>query len=173
MTHEDTIAALGQICEYVKWIMSTTVPGEKTELMESWREALTTAIGALEGYNEIAARYSKVLMEATGGRLSKTGYDVSYIMDCIREHYCDGCDVQEERDALLKTQEPRVLTADEAVNAFVIEYRSNRHGDKITHMGRQLMNTVDGMAKDYYGINWRIWTSRPTDEQREAVKWDD
>ena len=23
-----------------------------------------------------------------------------------------------------------------------------------------------------YGVNWRCWTSRPTDEQREAVKWE-
>ena len=105
MSHENMITALAQICEYIKWIMSTTVPGGPTEPMESWQEALTTAIGALEGYNEIAARYSKVLMEATGGRLSKTGYDVSYIMDCIREHYCDGCDVQKERDTLLKERE--------------------------------------------------------------------
>lgn len=26
---------------------------------------------------------------------------------------------------------------------------------------------------DDYGRNYRCWTSRPTDEQREAVKWDD
>jgi len=25
---------------------------------------------------------------------------------------------------------------------------------------------------DAYGKRWRCWTSRPTDEQREAVKWD-
>lgn len=24
-----------------------------------------------------------------------------------------------------------------------------------------------------YGKTWRCWTARPTDEQREAVKWDD
>lgn len=24
----------------------------------------------------------------------------------------------------------------------------------------------------HYNIKWRCWTSRPTDEQREAVKWD-
>ena len=22
-----------------------------------------------------------------------------------------------------------------------------------------------------YGVNWRCWTSRPTDEQREAIPW--
>ena len=24
-----------------------------------------------------------------------------------------------------------------------------------------------------YNVTWRCWTSRPTDAQREAVKWDD
>jgi hypothetical protein len=27
-------------------------------------------------------------------------------------------------------------------------------------------------CKELYGKNFRCWTSRPTDEQREAVKWD-
>ena len=26
-------------------------------------------------------------------------------------------------------------------------------------------------SKELYRINWRCWTSRPTDEQREAAKW--
>lgn len=26
--------------------------------------------------------------------------------------------------------------------------------------------------KDSYMVDWRCWTSRPTDEQREAVKWE-
>lgn len=28
-------------------------------------------------------------------------------------------------------------------------------------------------AKAKYNITWRCWTSRPTDEQRKAVKWDE
>ena len=28
------------------------------------------------------------------------------------------------------------------------------------------------LSKDY-GETWRCWTARPTDEQREAAKWDD
>ena len=30
----------------------------------------------------------------------------------------------------------------------------------------------DSVALDEYGIVWRCWTSRPTDEQRKAVKWE-
>ena len=26
--------------------------------------------------------------------------------------------------------------------------------------------------RDRYNKTWRVWSSRPTDEQREAVKWD-
>jgi len=29
------------------------------------------------------------------------------------------------------------------------------------------------MGKDAYNDSWRCWTSRPTDEQRKAVKWDE
>ena len=29
------------------------------------------------------------------------------------------------------------------------------------------------MPKETYGATWRCWTSRPTDEQRKVVKWDD
>lgn len=27
--------------------------------------------------------------------------------------------------------------------------------------------------KASYGLNWRCWSARPTDEQRKAVKWDE
>lgn len=46
--------------------------------------------------------------------------------------------------------------------------------------GGVLFNVVDSCSDmwdgDFYGLKtplgWRCWTSRPTDEQREAVKWD-
>ncbi|MBR6030179.1 MAG: hypothetical protein IKP40_13935 [Clostridia bacterium] len=28
-------------------------------------------------------------------------------------------------------------------------------------------------TKDTYGKNWRVWTAMPTEEQHEAVKWED
>jgi len=36
--------------------------------------------------------------------------------------------------------------------------------DEIAHLHR--------FGVDGYGVDWRCWTSRPTDEQREAVKWE-
>jgi len=33
-------------------------------------------------------------------------------------------------------------------------------------------DTYDFEAKDY-NVNFRCWTSKPTDEQRQAVKWND
>lgn len=47
--------------------------------------------------------------------------------------------------------------------------------------GGVLFNVIDGECGmwdgDFYGLatplGWRAWTSRPTDEQRKAVKWDD
>ena len=32
-------------------------------------------------------------------------------------------------------------------------------------------NSIDNADLSYYDKTWRCWTARPTDEQREAVKW--
>ena len=70
--------------------------------------------------------------------------------------------------ALLKAQEPRVMTLEEAKSAYVIEYRSG----KIREFGSALLDiNVDPLNAEY-GKIYRVWTSRPTDEQREAVKWE-
>ena len=116
--------------------------------------------------------------------------------------YCAECPYPESeipctralaRDALelLKAQEPRVMTLEEVEDAL----------DTVVWVDRPLIdNTSDEYAlidaysrktqivelrypfcdKDYreradyatYGKTWRCWTSRPTDEQREAVKWE-
>ena len=70
--------------------------------------------------------------------------------------------------ALLKAQEPRVMTLDEAKSAFVIEYRSG----KLKEAGMTILDLDVDPANVHYGVIYRVWTSRPTDEQREAVKWD-
>lgn len=100
---------------------------------------------------------------------------------------------QMHKDALslLKAQEPRVMTLEEVEDAL----------DTVVWVDRPLLdNSSDEYAlidaysrktqivelrypfcdKDYreradyatYGKTWRCWTSRPTDEQRKAVKWD-
>ena len=96
--------------------------------------------------------------------------------------------------ALSKAQEPRVMTLEEVLDmkfddvVYLQVYPTNavlsaividvipklseinvgvvqfRHG-----AGYNGINNAD---LSYYGKTWRCWTSRPTDEQREAVKWE-
>ena len=91
--------------------------------------------------------------------------------------------------ALLKAQEPRVMTlADlrDIGSAWELNtppylwmeinpsYRWTR-GFWVAW--REIYDMIDGLHPTYDADNyckiWRCWTSRPTDEQREAVKWDD
>ena len=88
---------------------------------------------------------------------------------------------------LLKAQEPRVMTWEEAqtnVNEgpFIIIEVLDSTGTEIDYgvlvgdvyeMSEGSILTVSdfGMLKDEYGKHFRMWTSRPTDEQREATPW--
>lgn len=103
---------------------------------------------------------------------------------------------------LLKAQEPRVMTLEEVCaavqknatlftecekeNQWVTEgmahfsdlalFNDPKYDEcKITF----IRHTYDGTQKNEwyvrlknYNKTWRCWTSRPTDEQREAVKWE-
>ena len=88
---------------------------------------------------------------------------------------------------LLKAQEARVMTLEE-VNRFVygmpyiIEINKPREEQRLIY-GLYSHQGVNGCfyfaftdARSHffdvdYGKRWRCWTSRPTDEQRETVKW--
>lgn len=79
------------------------------------------------------------------------------------------------RDALelLKAQEPRVLTLDE-YKAMAEKPRNEKppvweelRDSDSSEWGWALPQ----QAYDGYGIVWRAWTYKPTEEQREAVKW--
>ena len=99
--------------------------------------------------------------------------------------YDGACVNRLKRDALklLKAQEPRVMTLEEVKTAEVVfmEFQDvittrivdtwfgNGDGD-IRLAG---MDGTRYMGKDAYNDSWRCWTSRPTDEQRKAVKWDE
>ena len=90
--------------------------------------------------------------------------------------------------ALLKEQEPRVMTWEEAqanVNKgpfIIMEVRDSTGteidygvlvGDSYEMSEGSLLTVCEfGLLKDDYGKRFRCWTSRPTDEQREAVKWE-
>ena len=89
---------------------------------------------------------------------------------------------------LLKAQEPRVMTLED-----LQKIASIRDGAVWLETGAGLMPAFMEFAmkditffvavpltgyrqffeNDWYGKTWRCWTSRPTDEQRQAVKWDD
>jgi hypothetical protein len=87
--------------------------------------------------------------------------------------------------ALLKAQEPRVMTLEE-VNALDWDYcyleQERLPGKEYRGMlGKYIMTCVTwpsitaakiSQGKDNYGRTWRCWTSRPTDAQREATQWE-
>ena len=82
----------------------------------------------------------------------------------------------------LKAQEPMVMTATEAYTAdsVYIEFdgvitpairtTNERDGHRESYFATQQLGG-DWMRWDDYGITWRCWTSRPTDEQKEATPW--
>ena len=84
------------------------------------------------------------------------------------EDYLDDGDFLTAVANMLKAQEPRVMTLEEAKNAYVVEYRSG----KMREVGSALLDlNVDPLNAEY-GKIYRVWTSRPTDEQREAIPWE-
>lgn len=100
-----------------------------------------------------------------------SGCIVVYDKDCKTCPYervkGKGCCSQiiDDAIALLKAQEPRVMTLEEALNSLVIEYRSG----KLREVGKHVFTE----GAEYYGIIWRVWDKMPTDEQREKEPWDD
>ena len=94
--------------------------------------------------------------------------------------------------ALLKEQEPRVMTLEEVKNASVV-WLEPIHIDLEVDMpiwfdgwaepvdsSECRINLYDfgnevPVETEYseYGKTWRCWTSRPTEEQKKEVPWDD
>ncbi len=70
--------------------------------------------------------------------------------------------------ALLKEQEPRLITADDFKNAdtwgWIPAWCEEKDGSSYWEM-----ITVGALEETKY----QYWTARPTDEQRKAVKWDE
>ena len=93
--------------------------------------------------------------------------------------------IEESRKAiaLLKAQEPRVMTLEEAQGEDEVwfEFRPSnvgRYADCYMHdtgdrtrvyfTGKSVMSLFENAD---YGRQWRCWTSRPTEEQRKAIPW--
>lgn len=75
---------------------------------------------------------------------------------------------QEEAEAileLLKEQEPRVLTLEEAKKAEVCWLEQRGYEPYVT-------DDADTWNPEIYGKAYRCWSAKPTDEQRKAEKWE-
>lgn len=98
-----------------------------------------------------------------------------------------GCETIMQRDALslLKAQEPRVMTLEEikdgepywlstgkefAVRPVICVCREDDARKPYITFKWQF-GTFSWEAENY-GKTWFCWTSRPTDEQQEGVKWE-
>lgn len=91
--------------------------------------------------------------------------------------------------ALLKAQEPRVMTLEEVRQAEInseplwcefidCAFGSWRMGWILkTQSRREVQHVIENhferaiVWESEYGIGWRCWTTRPTDAQREATAW--
>lgn len=111
-------------------------------------------------------------------------------LDCAYMHdYGGGCEAQLLQDAiaLLKAQQPRVLSAEELehmepgsviwIERELLDHsRFMDYGMRIDTDDGPWFRTDDGgainpMTPDEDYIRSRCWTSRPTPEQREATPW--
>lgn len=97
----------------------------------------------------------------------------------IDKHRNMGLDLHEverlKREALelLKEQEPRVLTPDEADVAEVVwfEARNHTHIEPMLTAGKRFADETADWFR--YGRDWRCWSARPTYAQREEAPWDE
>ena len=89
--------------------------------------------------------------------------------------------------ALLKAQEPRVMTLVEAQGADYCWYESrtvnicilsdvtmyyNHNGKPKTELQAMGTSLRGWRYDDSYGKDWRCWTSRPSKEEMEATSWE-
>lgn len=83
--------------------------------------------------------------------------------------------------ALLKEREARVMMKEEIVlctDWVWCEYTSGYQGwykmeEYATEYGLIRWEDTTADLVDDYGFRWRAWTSRPTEEQRKAVPWNE
>lgn len=96
-------------------------------------------------------------------------------IECIKK-------LAEDALSLLKAQEPRVMTPEEVADqpeGTVVWME--QHTEERDYISAMVCNGKGRIGNYGIGINLedldakdiRFWTSRPTDEQREAVKWDE
>ena len=121
-------------------------------------------------------------------------------LECCAADCVDGCPYEDPsqccsdvlaKDALelikelLKAQEPRVLTLEEALGSDICWIEVKRikslsvasivvNPERLECATISRIGVPDSMLPfDIYGEEWRCWSARPTEEQRKAVPWDD
>lgn len=116
------------------------------------------------------------VISALQGEVDSAAYMGHSFKDCVPvRHLVDAL-------SLLKAQEPRVMTLeevakwidipDESKDPIFVEYGRKM---KFGHSGwrTQFFGFSPKFHAKIYGVELRCWTARPTDEQREAVKWNE
>ena len=90
---------------------------------------------------------------------------------------------------ILKKQEPRILTLEEVKNLQSLKdgaiWLEMWRGAVFPALPEMLLSNISyfvaipfddyrgWVRNEYYGKTWRCWSSRPTKEQMEEVKWND
>ena len=108
----------------------------------------------------------------------------SYVEQCLEEAGFSA------EVGLFKVQEPRVLTLEETEACEdsvwleknipeweepipVLVNETNKYLDTFTSRSGWRFQGEKSRGYGEYGKTWRCWSARPTDEQREAVPWDE
>ena len=100
-------------------------------------------------------------------------------LECLKEgSYCECCDYKPYDDcikrvatdaiALLKEQEPRLLNYDEISDHECVYMEFYGKKDIYPSLNYEART----WAKEKYGQYWRVWSNKPTEEQRRSVKWE-
>ena len=122
--------------------------------------------------------------------------DCPYLDDCDSINHFVKASLIRDALELLKEQEPRVMTLKEVIDHYslppVFVDDLNAQEDYLQDIAplyfdfpsddpwnvhwrryQDVKNYLDSDSlKESYGKKWRCWTGRPTDEQRQEVKWD-
>lgn len=108
---------------------------------------------------------------------------------CIISEECQGYNfnVYENRmpSCPMKDNEPRVLTLEEVRDEYEAVWLETKylsstvaivdHGESNAKWACVVFGVDDSYTLLWcsYGKKWRCWSAKPTDEQREAVPWDE
>lgn len=129
-------------------------------------------------------------------RLDINGSKYKHCLTCDYRHDIDHCQwacqtdgILEDALALLKAQEPRVMTLEEVITSkpgTVVWLEDFNKPDVISGLFKRLfiytkvidflivkeeVNNEVTADLDVYDSEWRCWTSCPTDEQRKETAW--